>query len=67
MSDRDEVHVTPDWQDHDLFASCWCQPIYEEDAATGGRVWVHRAALDDPHRYGEHNDPALRKRNPDRE
>jgi hypothetical protein len=29
---------------------CWCQPTYEEDPATGGRVFIHRATIDSPAR-----------------
>ena len=57
---NDDIHVTPEWQEHETSPSCWCQPIYE-DQPLGGRVWLHRAAHDDPHRYTEANDPALRR------
>jgi hypothetical protein len=57
-------HVMPDWQEHDASAGCWCQPKPSEPITgmdgVGRRVWLHRAAHDDPHKYDEAADPAVR-------
>lgn len=27
---------------------CWCQPTFEQDAATGARLFIHRRTADGP-------------------
>lgn len=58
-----EVHVIPDWQEHPTVPTCWCGPFIKE-IPPDGRIWVHRAANDDPRSYAPEYDPA--RRNPDR-
>jgi hypothetical protein len=42
---HDDIHVVPNWEDHESSSCCWCCPtISYQDPVTHKRVYSHNAA-----------------------